>query len=187
MANLRENQLANKMLVFSIIAFVVVGAIAAIMFITPFSTYTNFDYGIEIKFPDDWEMKERVEGSVVVFGSPLETSMDTFQENVNVSIQDLSGMPMTLEQYTDAAIGQLKEVFHNVTVVSSTPAKLAGRPAHQIVYVAADPKTANLKIMHVWFVEGDKAYTVTYTAMESKYDEYLGIANKMIRSFKVKP
>ena len=184
MANLREVQSANKLLLLAgIVLVAVAGLVYFLVFYSPLKTYNNKDYGITIDYPANWEMHERVEGSVVVFASPAQTTMDVFRENVNVAIQDLSTNHLTLDQFTDVATKQLTAVFNNVKIVSSTPATLAGRPAHQIVYVATGD--TNLKIMHIWFVENNMAYTVTYTAAESKYDEFLGTANKMIKSFKV--
>ena len=49
--------------------------------------YKNRAYGILIRYPKDWEPKEYVNETVVVFISPLEEELEAFQEN---SLEKLS-------------------------------------------------------------------------------------------------
>jgi hypothetical protein len=42
----------------------------------------------------------------------------------------------------------------------------------------------SLKVKQYWFIKNNKAYLLTYTAEESKYDEYEDVATEMMMSFK---
>lgn len=176
---------SNWFLIISVaVVLIILGLIALAMFGGPMRTYESKDYGVSISYPSNWELRENFEGTIAIFASPKETSMDLFQENVNIVAQDLSANPMTLEQYTETAIKQLEGVFNNVKIVEKENAKLADLPAYKIVYEATGDY--NLKIMHVWAVLDNKVYTFTYSAELSKYDSHLIQVTAMLNSFKIK-
>jgi len=39
--------------------------------------------------------------------------------------------------------------------------------------------------MHVWTIQDDRAYQITFSTLDTKYEEYLGKVNAMIKSFKI--
>ncbi len=180
-----HNPSSNKLLIFSIIFLLfVVGAIAFAMYGSPFKVYKNDDYGIEVRYPRDWSLKEDYEGTVAIFLAPKETSLDIFQENVNIVVQDFSEHPMTLKDYTEVAKFQLQGFFNNVKIIEDKSAKISGLPAHKITYEASSDYP--LKITHFWTVKGDKVYTFTYTSELSRYNNYLAQVIPMIYFFKIK-
>ncbi len=98
-----------------------------------FLTYENSTYGIKIMYPKEWEMMESYMGTVAIFLSPKGSDSDVFQENLNVGVQDLSAQPMTLDEFTDLNIEQIKTLF-TIEVVDSSPTTLANTPADKVVY-----------------------------------------------------
>lgn len=149
-----------------------------------FLLYTNEAYGIEIKYPKKWELKDgEIEGAVV-FLSPTEGELDVFQENVNVAIQPMGPRRMILNEYTALATNQLKAVFEDkITFETSEPAYLADRVGHKIVYRLETMYP--VRIMHIYMFKNQKVYTFTYSAEEDHFDKYMGIVNTMLASFKV--
>lgn len=137
-----------------------------------------------IKYPGGWTKEENRNGAAVILMSPLESRLDTFRENVNVVVQDISGNRMSLEKYTQMAMLQLNAVFkENVELVESTGTLLDGKPAYKFVYIGRGD--IEFKIMHVWTIVGDNAYQVTYTALLSQYDQYINQVEKMVKSFRL--
>ena len=62
-----------------------------------------------IKYPSHWELNESGEmGTSLIILSPLESEKDTFRENVNLLIQDLTGLDIGLDQYTKISEDQMK-------------------------------------------------------------------------------
>ena len=177
---------SNLFLIISIVALLaVVLIVLAAIFGSNYKTYESKDYGVQISYPSDWQVQENFEGTIAVFASPKETSLDLFQENVNLVAQDMSANPMTLEQYTETAIKQLEGVFTNVKIVERGNAKLANLPAYKIAYEATGD--FNLKIMHVWAVDNNnKVYTLTYSSELSKFNSNILKVNYMLDSFKIK-
>lgn len=150
-----------------------------------FVRYANRIDGFVIKYPADWTYEENKGGASVILYSPAESSLDNFKENVNVVVQDLSANPMSLEKYTDTAIKQAQLVFEkNLIIQESSPTILAGRPGYLFSFLGKGPDT-EVQFLIVWTVADLKAYQVTYTAVSSKYDKYLGQAKRMIGSFRI--
>src|SRR5262245_23947398 len=97
-----------------VIFLIVVGLVGLAYFGGGLKAYENKDYGISMKYPGDWVLEENVEGTLAIFSSTKENSMDIYQESVNLVVQDLSSNPMDLNKYSETAVKQLMGVFTNV-------------------------------------------------------------------------
>lgn len=148
------------------------------------STYENTEHAIRIEYPEDWTKEEGLMGAVVFFSSPLESASDDFQENLNIAVEDLSAMPMTLGEYTELSIKQVEQLVTDYDTVESRTTTLANNPAYELVFTGRQG-LYDLKWMVVWTLEGNKAYMITYTAEAGKYSDYLGSIRQMIGSFDI--
>ncbi|MFH1538463.1 MAG: PsbP-related protein [bacterium] len=152
--------------------------------IKKFLMYDSSAYGIRIKYPSNWTKTEQVMGSVAAFLSPQETASDIFQENLNVIVQDLSTQPMTLEEFTELSVGQVKQFITDAKILDSNATTLDGNSAHEVVYTGKQGQY-NLKFMQVWAIKDNTAYILTYTAEIKKYNNYLNLAQEMMNSFEI--
>lgn len=151
-----------------------------------FKKFKSEENNFSIKYPPNWEANTNTLGVKVIFFSPLESEFDIFKENVSVVVQDISSDPMSLYKYTKQAIYQTKAVFKGTLVEKvSESTFLDGRAAHKYVYIGKGGQS-DLKIMHVWTVVGTNAYQVTYTAISSRFDQYLPKVERMIKSFNIR-
>jgi len=143
-------------------------------------THTDKEKGYKIDYNADWE-KEEVDISVV-FSSPKESEDDTFRAAVNVVVQDLSSMSMTLEELTDHMKDYLAKA--NATIERSGSETLGGKSGYLLV-VTGKRGELELKMMQIYAVANNRAYIISYTAEADKYDKYLEEAEKMIKSFEI--
>ena len=151
-----------------------------------YKNYKNNGYGFQIKYPDDWMLKEGFMGSSVIFVSPLENAMDLTPESLNVTIQDISASPMSLEDYTALTVEQMKMMFkENIEILEDVDVTLAGQPGHRFVYLAKGPNS-KMRYMHEWTLKGTSAYQITFGAVDSQYDARQPQVNKMLSSFRLK-
>ena len=173
-----------------------------------FLIYQNPTYGINMQYPSDWIVSQNgLENfnDVVGFYSPLEDVSDVFPEHMIVSVY-LYSKNISLGEYNtllgQALLGQGPESF-GLRIIESNLTSLAGNPAHKMVLStlignesssSPPPPTissnnsseAGLKIMQIWTVKGNKVYTITFSAPQAKYDNYLPTIQKMIDSFEIK-
>lgn len=143
-----------------------------------FLTYENFDYGVKIEYPSDWDKKE-TEDLIIAFVSP-KTDSDNFQENLGLTMNDLAGQGLTLQKYNEKAIGQLKQTFPDIKIIESSSTVLSNNPAYKVVFTAS-----NLKLMQAWTIKNDIAYIWSYAATENTFSDYLNTIQKMLDSFEI--
>ena len=158
----------------------VVGGVWYLVYASGFAAIANDKYEIAMKYPKTWTaIKDPQVNVPFAFSSPKESEMDTVLENLNIAIQDLNP-EMPLQEFVNVATNQMTVVFKNMTIVQSRPDKVAGLPAHRLVFETKEPDEA--MILVVCFYRDTKAYTITYLAQTRNYKKYLGLVNTMIRS-----
>lgn len=148
--------------------------------------YENAQYGFALKYPAAWSFGENQGGAAAIFYSPKENALDIFKESVNIVVQDISQKPMTLEKYTETAIGQMNAVFGtNLEILVSTQISIDNRPAHQFIFIGKGPD-GNLQYQCRWTLAGTTAYQITYTAIASGYERHLAEAERIMNSFRIR-
>lgn len=159
-------------------------AFVLLFFLIPqlgWQTYVDSLGKFKIAYPDDWITKNN--HNSIVFISPKENDNDSFQENVNIILQDLSNNRMTLDQYTSLTEKQVQEHLGSSAIKSIMDRTLAGVRAKELIF-DMNYKGANLKVRQDWFIKNNIAYLFTYTAETSQYDGYSKMANQIVASFK---
>jgi len=149
-----------------------------------YKKYVDKKAGFSVRFPNDWAYSMYKDGANVIFYTPNESDADTFTENVNIVVQDISAEPLNLEEYTELAIRQMEIVFEGkIEVVESLDVRLGSRKAHKFVFLT-DGKPIT-KMMIIWTVKGDLAYQFTYFAQEDTFDFYYKRVERMAASFRI--
>jgi hypothetical protein len=143
-------------------------------------TYTNTANKFTINYPKEWVHKDV--SNTIAFLSPRDGESDTFQENVNLMLQDLSQQPMNLEQYTALSKKQIIENSGASAILSQGTKILAGQKAVEMVY-NMNYQGRPLKIKQYWFIKNKTAFLFTYTAEPAKYARYEETATSVINSF----
>ncbi|MFA5100212.1 MAG: PsbP-related protein, partial [Candidatus Omnitrophota bacterium] len=62
--------------------------------------------------------------------------------------------------------------------------KLSGADAYRLVY-ASRQKKADFKFLQVMCIRDNRAYVLTYTALQTQYDKLLKTAQAIIKSFQL--
>lgn len=151
---------------------------------TPSTVYENSAAGIRIEYPQNWELQEGVMGTLASFLSPVEDSSDIMRENANIVVQDLSKQPMTLDQYTELSITQLKQLITDFHEETSEKTTWAENPAYLLVFSGKQGQY-DLKWKMIWTIKNNVAYVVTFTAQAEKYDAFLAQADQIFGSFTI--
>ncbi len=137
-----------------------------------------------IDYPADWELNENNKiGASFVLLSPLESAQDLFKENVNLLIQDLSGQSIDLNKYVEITENQVKTMLPNSTLIESKRIKNSSQEYQHMIY-SGDQGTNHLKFEQYFWVISNKAYVLTLTCEENKFDAYKQTGEKILNSFK---
>ncbi|MCC0179259.1 protein kinase [Waterburya agarophytonicola K14] len=133
---------------------------------------------IKLLYPNDWKVqREPITNELGKFISPKEDDNDTFQESLIVSVESYD---LPLEEFTEKTLQQINQ---NITkdVLNSESITLNDQPAERVVY-QRQTNNKTLKVMQSWTLIDDRAYVVTYTAEEDKFNKFEPTIAKMIDS-----
>jgi hypothetical protein len=110
---------------------------------------------------------------------PLNDTIDIFQEEIKIMISPTNG---TLREYTDVNLARLLDPFE--TEIQENATTLSGNQAYSVVY---NDRIGNneVKVMQTWTVIGNKAYDIVYTALPTKFEEYLPKIQELIDTFEI--
>ncbi|MEG3844439.1 protein kinase [Microcoleus sp. herbarium14] len=150
-----------------------------------FTSYENQQNFLKMKYPDNWDKQEQpqiVNQEVVKFISPLEKEDDRFREQVTVIVEP-SG-DKTLDDYTKSSKQEILKLDKNAKIVQDVASTMAGKNGHRVVYTTKEGDR-ELKKLEVWTLKHDRAYLIAYEAQAEKYDKFLPVVEKMIKSLEV--
>jgi len=156
-----------------------------------FLTYENTTYGIKMQYPSNWlkglgnsSTNDRYE-FVAAFFSPLESSSDSYQECVQIVIDNSVGLDINLAEYMIEKIELTRESYLDFDLLASNTINvaLAGNPAYILLYKYSDPIAGILQVMETGTIINGKGYYVQYFAESEKYSSYLPTIQTMIYSF----
>ncbi|WP_341738095.1 protein kinase [Microcoleus sp. CAWBG640] len=150
------------------------------------ASYDNTAQGIKIKYPDNWTKQEEsnaVTKEVVQFISPKENEGDKFQERLIVTVEPTTNNK-TLDEYTKLSKQEILHLDKNAKIDKEEESTLAGKNGYRVVYTTKEGNE-EFKKLNVWTMKNDKAYLITYEAEAGKYDQFLPVVEKMIKSLEV--
>ena len=149
-------------------------------------SYDNTAQGIKIKYPDNWTKQEEsnaITKEVVQFISPKESEGDNFQERLIVTVEPTTNNK-TLDEYTKLSKQEILKFDKNAKIAQEGESTLAGKSGYRVVYTTKEGNQ-EFKKLNVWTMKNDKAYLITYEAEAGKYDQFLPVVEKMIKSLEV--
>ncbi len=148
-------------------------------------TYENPNLGFLLEYPAEWAKEETLS-----FMSPPPSPNETLSasnvapESIAVTTEVLFSN-ITLDEYSESAIGLLESQFPNFTLIDSFETTLSGYPAHQIEYTYT-LEGLNLKNMQIWTIaDNNMAYALTYGGIIEEFDSSLPVIENMIESFQL--
>jgi tetratricopeptide (TPR) repeat protein len=161
-----------------------------------FKLYQNSNYKLSIQFPSDWTINEinwkpsDYVTHVVSFLSPLEDSSDLFYENLLIGIHNLNYNNANLREFLNKITSSLIAGWKNLKIIdSNTGSNLAGNPAYKLEATYTQTQgneneydDIDVKMMEIGTIVDNKVYYVHYSAEPEKYDRYLPVIQKMVKS-----
>lgn len=150
-----------------------------------FVIYENRDLGIKMQYPEKWNKQENINpitNEVVEFITPQESNADSFLERLVVTVEPTSNQ--TLYEYTKLSKQEILRLDKNAKIAQEGESTLASKNGYRVIYTTKEGDR-ELKKLEVWTLKYDKAYFVTYVAEAGKYEQFLPVVEKMIKSLEV--
>jgi hypothetical protein len=144
--------------------------------------YENTEFGFTLDYPSGWAVNEEQPGAeVFIFNQ--ESTGDGFGENLGVGVEELPG-EVTLEQYTEASKRNLEAGLDEIQVTEEGPTQVGEIPAYSIEY-QAEQQGQTYSFLQTWFVDGQRAFVITYTGVGEEFGTYRPEAEDVIDSFRL--
>ena len=137
-----------------------------------------------IKFPKDWQLDTSGRNKTEFIILSKREENDPFRENVNLIVQDLSNYIMNLESYVNLSKETIKKTPFS-KVISSKEITNNNILYHEIIWKGYVSKKL-LKFKQLYFINNNKAYSLTFTTQEKEFENYLPVGNKILNSFTIK-
>ncbi|MBO0351982.1 CHAT domain-containing protein [Phormidium pseudopriestleyi FRX01] len=170
------------------VAIVSGGILGVLWWLSTPILYENATYGLKMQVPRQWRIQEpqdSITGTLAVFLAPPESGTAQFYEKVSITIEDLSSDPKTLEQYTDAAVQEIRDYVPEVEfLVPPLPITLGNHPAYQVMYTGKMGEE-EVQRMLVWVVKEDRAYIVSYESVKEQFNRVFITVQEMIKSLEL--
>jgi hypothetical protein len=150
-------------------------------------SYSDGEYSID--YPKSWTLDEtgQMMTSFILF-SPLESDYDLFKENINFIIQDLAayGMAnMALASYVQLSLSQMPNIIENFYLTSSKQKTENCKTFQEVIYTGTQMNYQLKWKQQIWLNNG-KAYILTFTGEEMKYNASIKTGTKIMNSIKKK-
>lgn len=139
-----------------------------------------------IKCPPDWKVDILGDvGITMMSSSPLKGDGDRFKENFGVLVKDHSKAPMSLQEFADEQVLEVKKGMDNTTFLGSQRLTLDSKEMYRITYVRNQNGMELLYDSRVMMVD-NHSYMLIFTMERSKFSEYKDVVNQIVESLEVK-
>jgi hypothetical protein len=148
-----------------------------------FLIYENSTFGIKIQYPSDWLKNTTDQG--VTFVLPAErNSPENFLAKLDATT--IAGVPASasLKGLADGVLNGYRKSLPNFQLESYTNTTAGGSPAVKIVYMFTGYKDGTLNATDIATIKNSRLYIVQYY-VQSKYQNYMPMLQKMVESFTI--
>ncbi len=149
-----------------------------------YKLYRSSPVGIEIEYPDFWEIAEDKAEKTVAFATPSEGYADTYRDNVTVCSYKLENQnEMAFDNYVTKYIEKLPSTISGYNLVSEGEYTVGDYDAYRIVYEGTT-EDGNLRLSQTFIKSGDYVYIYSFIAEPKSYDYFNANSEIMISTFK---
>lgn len=164
---------------------ILVGSLFLLVALTLTSfTYQNRELGFALEFPEQWDVGQAPNDHTVVLLSPLEGEKDTFRENMNVIVTKLD-IDIKLEDLFNYNVENAKKMLPSFTPVEVEPTELSGLKAMKLTYTFVVQETTLKNIVYI-LLKDRTMYTITFSCMEGRFDEFRPLFETIAASLQIK-
>jgi hypothetical protein len=166
-------------------ALLILGISAWIWFSRSFTSYKNEKIGVAISYPRHWFIQRLPAKDILIgFYAPKEHAMDSFLENVNLSVFDMSKNILSTDKYAKLIIEQMNALFKDLKLVEKSVFPLSGRKGYRMVL--SPTSDAPLTMVAYVFTIEDVGYNLLYIGANEQYPKDRFLLDAMALSLKVK-
>ncbi|MGQ0739941.1 MAG: PsbP-related protein [Bacteroidota bacterium] len=152
-------------------------------------SFTDTAYNYSVRYPADWEFKQKNTNTRFFVTSYTENDGDKFRENINCIVRVLDEKGFTIKTAENAIKKSLSEKLQDYALLRSGYLTWNNSEALELEYTCTQTASAVSYSIHmlqrIAVVKGN-LFTLTYTAEQKSYSRYIDTVKKVLASLRVK-
>ena len=145
--------------------------------------YRSSPVGVEIEYPDFWEVADDKAERTVAFAAPNEGYADSFRDNVTILSKEIGDEDLAFDNYVTDYIKQLPSAINNYNKITETETTVGEYRAYQVVYEGTTNE-GDLRLSQTFISSGKYVYIYTFMAEPASYDYFYANSAVMLSTFK---
>lgn len=139
-----------------------------------------------VEYPVTWAVDtSENSGMEFMILSPFSDDEDYYHDFVNLAVLPMYGLGKTLDSYVAEVIRDIPFFYEKAVITKNTKATKAGKPCYILTYAGLLNTFPIAMHQYIWF-EGEKTYTLTYTAEQGSFEKWFSEAEKIMDSVQFK-
>lgn len=130
---------------------------------------------VKINSPVGWIAQYTKSPQVFFLYSPVEEN-DTFQENCNLTIENLPGK-YSIKNYMIESIKQIKKVYKDLKIIETSD---------NYHIISGDVNGNIVQQIQFFYIKNNIAYVLTFTSTPEKFNDYTDTFKIIAKSFEIK-
>lgn len=148
-----------------------------------YKLYRSSPIGVQIEYPDFWEVKDSKSERTVAFVTPSVGIADTYRDNVTVCAYDLEkNNDLAFDEYVRNYIEELPKTIVGYNLVSEGEYTVSDYDAYRIVY-EGETDDGTLRIAHTFIKNKNVVFVYSFIAEPNDYDYFNQNSETMLTTF----
>lgn len=140
----------------------------------------------QLKYPESWTLDTTAKTAAdFMILSPLSSDNDEFKENLNLVVQDLSGLNFDLDNFTALSEQQIQSYMEESEVIENERLKKDDREYQHLIYTAKNGGRM-LRFEQYYWIINEKAYILSFTAEFDQFEKYQDLSKQILDGFILK-
>lgn len=145
--------------------------------------FNEFEKDYKITLPENWQVQRGFMGLDVFAAAPFENKEVGSRANISV-ISTEGDQELTLDQYFNLNIENLKSKLSDFKQIESGKAMLSGTEARKLVY-SHQMNGLDIKVIQYFILKGKKGYVITCAASADVFPKYADTFERSVRTFQL--
>ncbi len=145
--------------------------------------YRSSPVGVQIEYPDFWEVAENKSEHTVAFAAPSEGYGDEYRDNVSILVSEIEeDNDMAYDNYVNSYIDALPSTIKGYNLVSQGMYEIGGKEVFRIVY-EGETDDGLLRLQQTFIQNGGYIYIYSFIAEPKSYDYFNANSEIMLSTF----
>lgn len=145
--------------------------------------YRSSPVGLEIEYPDFWEVSDDKEDRTVCFVTPNVGYADDYRDNVSIVVEETGSEDMAFDKYVTDYINALPSAINNFNKITENELEVAGLESYRIVYEGT-AEDGDLRLEQIFIKSGNYTFVYSLIAEPDSFDYFAKNSEVMLSTFK---